>query len=231
MKNSEEAIEKVLAGLRDTEAPDGMERRILKVLEDQASARPRSVWRRFRPPWLIAPVRPAATRSLAWGVAFAGLFAVALAVPAIRRLGHAPAQSSAQSLSQSKRNSAPAGSLPLAAPRTQETPKTAAKSAELPPPRPGMRSGAKTNVSRAKAVRDGDSVALNEMHDTSYPAPPMPLTEQEKLLLRIAHRGDPVELAMLDPAVRAERDAEEKADVTKFFEPATTEKSTTKGNE
>jgi hypothetical protein len=64
------------------------------------------------------------------------------------------------------------------------------------------------------------------MHAASFPAPPMPLTEQEKLLLRIVHRGDPVEMAMLDPAVRAARDAEEKADVARFFE-----RPTTKGNE
>jgi hypothetical protein len=69
------------------------------------------------------------------------------------------------------------------------------------------------------------------MHGASYPAPPMPLTEQEKLLLRIAHKSDPVELAMLDPVVRAARDAEEKAEVKNFFEPPTTGQSTTKGNE
>jgi hypothetical protein len=224
MKNSEEAIAQVLAGLRDVEAPDGMERRILKALEDQASARPRSVWRRLRPHWLVAPVRPVATWSLACGIAFAGLFAVALAIPALRRLGHSPTQS----LSQSKRNLAPVGSLPLAIP---ETPETVAKSAELAMPRSGGRSVTRTNANRAKAVRESDSVALNEMHGTSFPAPPIPLTEQERLLLRIAHKGDPVELAMLDPVVRAARDAEEKADVTKFFEPATTEKSTMKGNE
>jgi hypothetical protein len=228
MKNSEEAIAKVLAGLRDTEAPDGMERRIVKALEDRASAQPRSVWRRLMPLWLVVPVRPVATMSLACGIAFAGLFAVALAIPALRRLGHAPAQSSPRSLSQSKRNSARVGLLALTAPKT---PETVAKSAELAMPRSGVRSVTRTNANRAQAVRESDSVALNEMHGTSFPAPSMPLTEQERLLLRIAHRGDPVELAMLDPAVRAARDAEEKADVTKFFEPATTEKSTTKGNE
>jgi hypothetical protein len=218
MKNSEEAIAKVLAGLRDAEAPDGMERRILKALEDKASAQSRSVWRRLRPLWLVAPTRPVATMSLVCGIAFTGLFAVALAIPAIRRLGHTPAQSSPQS----KMSSAPAGSLPL---ETPETPETVAKGVRLPSPGSSARLIAKKNAG-AKALRDSDSVALSEMHDASYPAPPMPLTEQEKLLLRIAHKRDPVELAMLDPVVRAARDAEEKADVTKFFEP-----STTKGNE
>jgi hypothetical protein len=47
----------------------------------------------------------------------------------------------------------------------------------------------------------------------------MPLTEQERLLLQIAHRGDSVELAMLNPVHRAERFAEEKAEVSRFFGP------------
>ncbi len=39
MKNSDEAIERVLAGLRDVEAPAGMERRILDGLEERAARR------------------------------------------------------------------------------------------------------------------------------------------------------------------------------------------------
>jgi hypothetical protein len=45
----------------------------------------------------------------------------------------------------------------------------------------------------------------------------MPLTEQERLLLRIAHKGDPVELAMLDPMQRAARNAEEQTEFQRFF--------------
>lgn len=51
MKDSEEAIEKVLAGLRDCDVPAEMERRILGALEDHASARSRSGWSRLRPLW------------------------------------------------------------------------------------------------------------------------------------------------------------------------------------
>jgi len=43
------------------------------------------------------------------------------------------------------------------------------------------------------------------------------LTEQERLLLRIVHRGDPVELAMLDPMQRAARNVEEQAEFQRFF--------------
>jgi hypothetical protein len=214
MKNSEEAIEKVLAGLRDADAPAGIERRILDALEDPVSARSRSGWRWLRPMWLVAPAHPFAIGSLACGVALAALFAVALAIPAIRRLGYSPAQS--------KMNLAPAGALPSA------TSETVAKS---PLSAVSTRSVEKTNVRgkmdarTTEAVREGDgdstrgsdSVTLNEMRAGNHPAPPMPLTEQERLLLKIAHKGDPVEMAMLDPRMRAARDAEEGAEFQSFF--------------
>jgi hypothetical protein len=223
MKNSEEAIEKVLAGLRDSEAPAGMERRILDALENPASARSRSGWRWLRPMWLVTPAHPVAIGSLACGVALAAIFAVALAIPAIRRLGHAPVQS--------RINLAPAGSVPLA------PSEAVAKSAQAPLPGSSVRSVEKTNVPgkmdtrTAGTVRDstgdGDSVALSEMLAPSHPAPPMPLTEQERLLLRIAHKGDPVEMAVLDPMLRAARDAEAQAEFQSFFGPTTIRQSTT----
>jgi hypothetical protein len=72
-------------------------------------------------------------------------------------------------------------------------------------------------VRKVAPVRGGDSVAAREARAVSYPAPPMPLTEQERLLLRVVHKGDPEELAMLNPVVRAARDAADKAEVEKFF--------------
>ena len=216
-KNPEEAIERVLAALRNADAPVGMECRILNTLdalEDHSSPR-RSGWRRLRPIWPVTQARPVASWPLASGVALAGLFAVALTIPAIRRLEH----SSTQSPSHIRTNSVPAGRLPLA------VPETAANNASLP--LPSVRSTRKTNARRPQGAHDNDSAALSEMRSDSFPAPPMPLTEQERLLLRIAHRADPVELAMLDPMQRAARDAEEKADVKKFFEPSTTEQSAT----
>jgi hypothetical protein len=209
MRNSEEAIDKVLAGLRDAEAPAGMERRILDGLEERAAAGSRSGWRRLLPVWLVAPASPVATGALVGGVALAGLFAVALAIPAIRRLGHAPVPS--------KRNSAAAGTPALAASQV------AAKSAQPASPRSGARSlgKMKEETTAGGAVLDSDSVALEEMHAASYPAPPMPLTEQERLLLRIVHKDDPVELAMLDPKLRALQDSEDKAEFQRFFGQST----------
>jgi hypothetical protein len=232
MKNSEDAIEKVLAGLRSPDAPIGMERRILEALQDQASARSRSGWRRLRPIWLAMPARPVAGRPLAWGVALAGVFAVAIAIPAIHRLGRGSGRQSARSLAQ-----LPARS-PSRSPSRSEmnqvsersaaglSPEGVAKSTPYALSRPGLRTAKQANVRRATDVQGSESVAVEEMLAASHPAPPMPLTEQERLLLRIAHRGDPVELAMLDPMRRAARDVEEQTEFQRFFKPRTIEQPT-----
>src|SRR6266550_8674156 len=220
MKNSEEAIEKVLAGLRDAEAPAGMERRILDQLdglEERAAVRSRSGWRQILPVWLVAPARPVAVGSLVCGVGLAGIFAVAVAIPAIRRLGHAPAEA--------RKSPAPVGSPALGASQV------AGKSAQPAWSRSGLASlgktkaKGKTNAGSPEAVLDSDAVALEEMHAPSRPAPPMPLTEQEKLLLRLVHKDDPVELAMLetmlDSKLRALQDLKDKAEFQRFFGQST----------
>jgi hypothetical protein len=207
--NSGEAIEKVLAGLRDAAAPDGMERRILAGLEERAAAGSRSGLRWLLPVWATA--RPVAVGSLVCGVALAGIFVVALAIPAIRRLGHTPMHGPQQA----GRNSVPAGTTAL---RASEA---AAGSARSALSRGGARSigkrEAEMSAAGADVVLDSDSAALEEMHAASYPAPPMPLTEQERLLLRLVHKDDPVELAMLDPKLRALQDLEDKAEFQRFF--------------
>jgi hypothetical protein len=234
MKNSEEAMEKVLAGLRDAEAPAGMERRILDqldALEERAAVRSGSGWRQMLPGWLVVPARPMAVGSLVCGVALAGLFAVALAIPAFRRLGHTSVQA--------RRSPDPVGSLALGASQV------AAKSAQPASSRSGgvrvlgeIKAEGRTS---AEGVVDIDSVALEDMHAPSRPAPPMPLTEQERLLLRLVHKDDPVELAMLDSKVRDLEELEDKAEFQRFFgqsakqalpeqpmtEPALPEQSTT----
>ena len=50
----------------------------------------------------------------------------------------------------------------------------------------------------------------------SFPAPPMPLTKQEKLLQRVARTDNPQVLAMLNPTLRAQQEAKEKEEFEKF---------------
>ena len=209
MKNSQEAIEKVLGGLRDAEAPAGMERRILDGLEERGTARSGSGWRWLLPVWLVAPWRPVGVGVFVCGAALAGIFVAALAVPGLRRLGHAPVQVG--------RNSGSVGSPALA------DSEAAARSVDRGWLRSSVPSAEKIrteegrNSESAAALADGDSAALDDMHAASRPAPPLPLTEQERLLLRLVHKDAPVELAMLDSKMRALQDSEEKTEFQRFF--------------
>lgn len=53
----------------------------------------------------------------------------------------------------------------------------------------------------------------------SHPAPPLPLTEQEKLLIRFAHRSNPNDLIEISNERKAARAEQEAAEFTAFFTP------------
>ena len=54
-KSTDEVVEQVLAGLRDSEVPVGIERRILEAVEDRAAVKSRSGWQWLRPIVLLTP--------------------------------------------------------------------------------------------------------------------------------------------------------------------------------
>jgi hypothetical protein len=210
MKNADEAVARVLAGLRDVEAPEGLERRILNGMEERAAAR-RSGWS-----WLrrVATAPVDARRWLLWGAAFAGMTVIGVAVPAVRRLVQVPVASKIGVKADApltRRTLAvganDAASVPQAAKERVAESRTVRAAAEV-----RRADGAGANVAGVK-----DSVVTSEMRGASFPAPPMPLTEQERLLLRIAHKGDPVEVAILDPKMRSLQEMEERADYQRFF--------------
>jgi hypothetical protein len=214
MKNSDDAIEKVLAGLRDAERPDGMERRILRALEETATQESEWSWSRLRLMWLE---RALMTRVLVCATAMAGLVVV-LAIPALRRAGRAPVASMP---AESKIDSPPSAELPRVVLKSEgETASVLqASGTGVGVVRiPGVRVATRPDNGEENSERGGDSLAVSEMVAPSHPAPPMPLTEQERLLLRIVHKDDPVEMAVLNPVLRAARDAEDKAEFQRFFE-------------
>jgi hypothetical protein len=153
----------------------------------------------------------------------AGALFLALAIPAMRRVGRASVET--------KRSVTPAESMRDVAPveaGTRANSAAVAKSAELSSAGSNVRTGSNVpSMGEVKARRanvdDMDALALEEMRAASQPAPPLPLTKQERLLLRVAHQGWPEELAALDPARRAAQDKEERAEVERFFEPKTAE--------
>jgi hypothetical protein len=194
MTRADDAIERVLAGLRDVEAPVGMERRILERLENVAEMRGRADW---RPLWLVG---------LGCGVVAAAIL-IALAIPAVHRRGHAPVVGNDVGAKVVAGRAAMVGDARGSVGEKRVWGGTASVSS-------------RRQVSMGDAQGDEDSVAMSEMRAASFPAPPMPLTDEERLLLRMVRKGDPVELAMLDPKMEALRDAEEKAEFQRFFAKA-----------
>jgi hypothetical protein len=206
----EEAIEKVLAGLRDVDVPDGMERRILQALEERELARAGA--RSLAPTWL----RASESRVLVSSVGLVGLLVLALVIPVVRRPGRVAVQAEA-----SRAAAAPlvnrAGSE-----RVVESTHLSSAGSHVRGIEEGNSQEPKTMMQEAKtvAVLDSDALAVEEMRATSRPAPPLPLTEQERLLLLLAHSGGGrQELAKLDPLLRGDREAEDAAEFQRFFFP------------
>ncbi len=191
MMRPDDAMERVLAGLRDVETPVGMERRILERLEGSAGVR-RAGW---RPLWLVG---------MGGGVV-AAVIAVVMAIPVVHRRGPVAVRG----------NDAEAKVVAGRQAVVENTRGSVEKKQAW-----GGVGSVSPQVRVGDARGDEDSVAMSEMQAASFPAPPMPLTDEERLLLRMVHQGDSVELAMLDPKMEALREAEEKEEFQRFFAKA-----------
>jgi hypothetical protein len=78
---------------------------------------------------------------------------------------------------------------------------------------------------RLEAVDTEEALAEREMNAPSRPAPPLPLTEQEKLLVRFVRTRTPEELAAIDPAKWAKQDEQQKEEFDRFFRRFTKEQA------
>ena len=72
-------------------------------------------------------------------------------------------------------------------------------------------------TSRIPVKHPHDASATGETQTASFPAPPLPLTEQERLLLRLAHRGGDDNMAILNPDTRAAQTAKATEQFQQFF--------------
>jgi hypothetical protein len=63
-----------------------------------------------------------------------------------------------------------------------------------------------------------DAVSYQEMRAASHPAPEEPLTQEEKLLLRLAHKGEPQVMAMLNPEIRQQKEEQSEAEFHQWIE-------------
>jgi hypothetical protein len=176
MKDPDQAIEKLLAGLRDAEPSPGMHHRIL----DAMAAGPATVYGSRR------LFRPAIAMSLA----------CALAITIwVQHHRHIPANLRSHTTN-------------VAAPRTKP-PQTVADRAPREPRRTTSRS-----LLRPTHARE---VSYAAQESPGFPAPPLPLTEQEKLLLRLAHRHDAQDMTLLNRDVQAQQSAKATQQFQNFF--------------
>jgi hypothetical protein len=194
MKDADGTIERLLAGLRDAEPPGGMERRILEALdgvEAREAVASASLWR--------LPFRPAIAMLLAGTVILMVAFTV-------EQHKHVPGQQL----------------VPL---KPHGTPGQATEGLNgAPNIVSSLRVGQKPQRSNGAALRQlppvkhpHDAPAAGETQTASFPAPPLPLTEQERLLLRLAHRGDADNMAILNPDTRAAQTAKATEQFQQFF--------------
>lgn len=188
--NPDHNIDRVLDALRDAAAPAGMESRILNTLEAEAR----------RPALSVRP------RRKVW-MTTAACCAAALVVTAL--IG-------AFTL---RRHSAPAVStvrIPSAQPSnpSRSTVETVPEMTE-PAPTPRPRSAAVQRSAQPRRIE----VAQSEETLVSHPAPPIPLTEQERILLRYARRGNTGDLAQISNENKSAREDQEKQEFQAFFEP------------
>jgi hypothetical protein len=58
---------------------------------------------------------------------------------------------------------------------------------------------------------------VEEVETAGFPAPPLPLTDQEKLLLRLAHRNHAQDLTLLNRDAQAEQSAKAAQQFQQFF--------------
>jgi hypothetical protein len=189
MREADETIERLMAGLRDAEPSPGMQRRILEAMEAHEAISSNPPWHRLITPWLL---RPSVAVSLVCTAALAASWIVATRVD---QPSHMPANTARHSTH---------GDVGQ---RTQ--PEVVVHEAPIAPRR---------TASRVSARRPRDLPAVNDMQSAGYPAPPLPLTEQERMLLRVAHRDDAANKALLNPDLQAAQSAKNTEQFQHFFE-------------
>lgn len=141
--------------------------------------------------------------ALRWGWGACALVAISLAAVVIHQHRHI-------------RNEAKVQSTPALRPKPAEAaPIVQAVAVHLV--HPARRAGA-LRPAHAAAPDTAYVASLSEMRAPSRPAPPAPLTAEERLLLRVVERRNPEQMAILNPQVRASKAAESDREFQSFVE-------------
>jgi hypothetical protein len=190
MKQADEAIDRVLTGLRESQAPAGMENRILQAMQAHATGESA---KRFV--WWSWP------RTAGYGALLAGLLVVvAVSVP------HRAHQAVQELVVRKRVEVEPAPVAEAKVPRKVTKPLLV---------RVEKQNAGQKGVQDSNAAED--ELAREEMLAPSHPAPPLPMTAQERLLERVVSRHGLRDLAILNSEERDKTAAREDEAFKKFF--------------
>jgi hypothetical protein len=228
--NPDQAIDRVLTALATTEAPPDMEQRVLNTLQSHAATRQEARIQRapFALPSFFTPTSRhpersegsrgssrraylsnlSATAFRPWAVA-AGLIILSLAASLAVRRRHEPTQDVA--LKQ--------GTPPQTAPAPQLAEAQLESRLRHTVISAWQR---KTDAAAPEDINDLDAMAVIEMNAPSRPAPPLPLTRQEKLLATAVDHAGAEKLSTLRSEVMAQQMELSRAEFHNFFDPPPT---------
>jgi hypothetical protein len=232
-------LDRILSALRNTPAPTGMNQRIaarIAMATEQRAATPS-----FFAVILSAVKDPRILPAQATRYLFAATtLAALLAVSAISFTAHRkPSTISLQKPSPASRNPQTSTQPNTTTAAIKSNPSTLASTTDTASnPRAGgppytsvgrsptfasttTRGPEARSIDSAPASTDLDALALAETLAPSHPAPPMPLTAEEHLLLLATRPGQPIELAELEtlrqPALQARAQAREQATIRNYI--------------
>jgi hypothetical protein len=206
------SVDRILNALRDATPPPGMERRILNVLEAQSPQKIASTSRDSSGSVIPSEVAQPRSRGipafrdartatpLRWTAIAAAIVIAAL----IARATHHPTQPSTAT---TQTASAPPQPITNTATVTPATPIRHAVASQRVRPTPSQPAEPPTTEDNAQL---------------SHPAPPIPLTDQERLLLRYARRGRTEDLAQISNDSKAAKEQQDAAEFQAFFKPPIT---------
>ena len=205
----EERIEALLAGLRKAEPAAGMEQRINAALLRAAGAVPSAMPRRA---WLRLPQLAGLTAAAASLVLFSVyLHHRAASLPMRHRVSVITTDTSTHQPQESAMNASSTGTGGLASAQAAPHREAIANSSVQPAINQRRTVGPRSN--------EASQTAQTAEAEQGFPAPPLPLTVQERLLIRLVHRDDPRQLAQLAPAAREAELRRDREQVREFFKP------------
>jgi len=232
-QNPDARIDHVLNALRTTEPPAGLEARLAARLANATEARPAT--NSFFAVILNAVKDPCISLAKTRLYTVAAALTLLLTITTITLFRHRTPSATAQSKPIPSQPNAPAQQpTSTQAPSEPSTQSSSETGIHAPQPVvlantqvPQGFSLASHNPPKSSGVlapppADPDAIALAETLAPSRPAPPMPLTPQERLLLSATRQGQPLEMAELEPlresAFRSIVEARQHATVRQYIQ-------------